>query len=985
MAKTVRSYKELKKNDAYELLYEEYLEDIKSSGIVLRHKKSGARICVMSSEDNNKMFCAAFRTPPSDSTGVPHIIEHSVLNGSKHFPSRDPFMQLIKGSLNTFVNAMTYPDKTLYPVASCNDKDFANLMHVYMDAVFYPNIYSRPQIFLQEGWHYEMNDREDELKINGVVYSEMKGAMSSPDRAIWDVINKYMFPDTTYGVNSGGDPEVIPQLSYEQFLDFHSRLYHPANSYIFLYGDCDMDERLDWMDKNYLSDFDVIEPHSQVQNQKHLGSFEPLRVLETYPVGSEDTTEGKDFLAFSVMGGSNLDVLECRAWAVLSEVLLNADSAPLKKALREAGIGEDVYGGYESHAIEDVFTIIAKNARAEDVDRFYSIIMDTLKKQVEEGVNEKAILATINRSEFRFREADYGGFPRGLDYASNMLQSWLYDDGAAFSYMHVLTDMAELKKRIGTGYYEDLIKKVFFETDHAVLLTMVPEQGMNDRKNQELKEKLAAYKASLSAEEIDAIVKSTADLRAYQSREATAEELNCIPSLTRNDIPRETTPFYNEERTVGGAKTVYHAIETGGITIANLFFDLPALPGEYVPYVNILSALLCRLNTAEHSYEELDVDMKLNVGSLAFAPNVIRTHGSMDDCRKFYGIYIRALSNQVDYAVKTALEIVTSTDFADTDRIKTLLAEMKNDKKQEIVNSGHAVSMARARSYYSQLECFYQNLTGIDFYLFLCDLLDNWEARKAEVSDRLSALTRAIFDPDHMIISLAADEAGCLALDKALPPFIAGLKKLERSSLGEEVRYVPEKKNEGILIPSQVQYVGRAGNLRFAGIPYSGAYQVVKTAVNSDWLYQQVRVKGGAYGVGCVFGGESGNVQFYSYRDPKLAETDAVYKNTGDFVRNHKFDEKELTRYIIGTFSAYERPLSNYNKASRSFEAYISGRTYEDVLKERAEMLDITAEEFASVAAAFEAVCDQGYFCVVGNETKLRENKDLFGTLVEIR
>lgn len=985
MAKIVKNYAELAPHPAYELMYEEYLGDIKTAGIVLKHKKSGARVCVLSNDDQNKMFCAAFRTPPSNSTGVPHIIEHSVLCGSKNFPSRDPFMQLAKGSLNTFLNAMTYPDKTLYPVASCNDKDFGNLMSVYMDAVFYPNIYKHPEIFQQEGWHYEMENADDELKISGVVYSEMKGAMSSPDSAIWDSISKSIFPDTTYGVNSGGDPDVIPELTYEQFINFHKTLYHPSNSYIFVYGDCDMDERLEWMDKNYLANFDVIEPGSEVTRQKHIGKAEPVRIETTYAAGANDDVDGKDFLAFAVMGGSNLDVLECRAWSVLSNVLLNSDSAPIKKALRDAGIGEEIYGGYDSHAIEDSFSIVAKNAKAEDIDRFYAIIMDTLKKQVEEGISERALLACINRREFRFREADYGGYPRGLDYAADMLQSWLYDDSAAFSYMHVLDDFAKLKELIGTGYYEELIKKYIFNTDHAVLITMTPERGMNDRKNEALKAKLAAYKASLSAEEVDAIVKATENLRAYQSHEATEEELNCIPSLKRTDIPRDTVPFFNEERTVGGVKTVYHEVETNGITYANIYFDMGKIPQEYVPYLGILGALLARVDTEKHTYEELDIDMRLNVGALGFGLSTFRKYKSSEDYRLMYGIYTRALPAQLDYAMETALEIATGTKFSDTARIRTILAEMKNDKKSEIMNNGNSVAAARARSYFSKLDCFFQQLNGIDFYFFLSDLLENWDEKAAEVTEKLTALTQYIFNPANIIMSLACDEAGYTAIEAALPKLTAGLGAIAHESLGEAAEYVPVKKNEGIQVPSQVQYVARVGNLGFDGLEYNGTFQVVKTAVNTDWLYQQVRVKGGAYGVGVGFGGDSGNVQFTSYRDPKLTETDAVYMGTGDFVRNHKFDEVELTKYIVGTFSGYERPMSNSHKAHRSFDAYITGKTYEDVIRERSEMLDITEEQFRATAEMFDKICAQGYICTVGNETKLAENKDMFDNLVTIK
>ncbi|MBE6541471.1 MAG: insulinase family protein, partial [Ruminococcaceae bacterium] len=611
MAKIINCYSELKENSAYELMYEGYLDEIKSSGIILKHKKSGARICVMSNDDENKMFCAAFRTPPKDSTGVAHIIEHTVLCGSKNYPSRDPFMQLVKGSLNTFLNAMTYPDKTMYPVASCNDKDFINLMNVYMDAVFYPNIYKYRQIFMQEGWHYEMQNPEDDLTINGVVYSEMKGALSSPDRTIWEQIAFSLYPDTTYGVNSGGDPEVIPSLTYENYLDFHRKYYHPSNSYIFIYGDCDMDERLEWMDKNYFSSFNEIEVDSGVTLQKRFDSCEPKRVDAHYSVGSEDETEGKAFLAYAALGGSNLDVLECRAWGILSSVLLNSDGAPLKKALIDAGIGDDIWGGYDSHMLEDSFAVIAKNANADDADRFYQIIIDTLKNEVEKGINEKAILATLNRREFNFREADYGGFPKGLDFASNILQSWLYDENGAFTYMHTLADYAELKKRIGTGYYEGLVRKYILEADHSILLRLLPEKGLVDRKEEALKEKLAAYKASLSKEEVDKIVEETRLLREYQSHDPTEEELSCIPSLKRTDIPRETVGISNIECEIGGHRAVSHDIESNGITYLDIYFDIGKIPQKYVPYVGLLEYVLGRIDTAEHTYDELAIDLKL--------------------------------------------------------------------------------------------------------------------------------------------------------------------------------------------------------------------------------------------------------------------------------------------------------------------------------------------------------------------------------------
>jgi len=984
MARNVKSYAELAANPAYELMYEEYLSDIKTAGIVLRHKKSGARVCVLSNDDENKLFCAGFKTPPTNSTGVPHIIEHSVLNGSKNFPSRDPFMQLVKSSLNTFLNAMTYPDKTLYPVASCNDKDFANLMNVYMDSVFYPNIYNRPFTFMQEGWHYEMDSAEDELKINGVVYSEMKGAMSSPDRAVYDYLSQAGMPDTTYGVNSGGDPDVIPELSYEEFLAFHSRYYHPVNSYIFVYGNCDMDERLAWMDENYLSKFDKIDFSVEIAKQPHFGTKEPKKVIEYYSVGENDETEGKAYLAFSTLAGSNSNAFECRANNILSTVLINSDSAPVKEALIAAGIGEDIYGGFEDHMIEDAFMVIAKNAKAEDIDRFYEVVIDTLKKQVEEGISEKALRAAINTFEFNFREANYGGFPKGLDYAITMLGSWLYDDNAAFNYMHTLSDIEEHKAKIGTGYYEGLIKKYILESDHTVLLSLLPERGLVDKKNAELKEKLAAYKASLTDAEIEKIVADTKALREYQAMPPTEEELNCIPTLQRSDISRDTIPFYNEERTVGGCKTVYHDVDTSGITYANIYFRLGKMPKKYVPYVGLLGNLLGRIDTAERNYNDLTLDIRLNTGSITFAPTSFRKFGTMDEYEPMFGIMTRVLADKVDYAVNTALEIITSSKFEDTKRIKNILAEIKSDKQREVMMAGHTVSMKRAISYFSKHECYAQHVSGLDFYFFLSDLIDNFDAKADEMVENLKKTAAYIFNPANIIVSLATDEAGYKALDEALPAFAEALSKIPHDSLGEGEEFIPTKKNEGILIPSQVQYVGRAGNLLEEGVVHSGVFNVMNNCVNIDHLYQQVRVRGGAYGCGCSVGGDSGNVAFYSYRDPKLKETYDVYSATSEFVRNLDLNEDELTKNVIGTFSRYERPMSPSQKASRSFDAYMSGKTYEDVVREREEMLGVTMDQIHAAADIYDKIVAQGYVCTVGSEKAVKDNAELFDNLVTI-
>ncbi|MBE6597895.1 MAG: insulinase family protein, partial [Ruminococcaceae bacterium] len=870
MAVNIKTYADLAPNSAYALEYEEYLDDIKTAGIILRHKKSGARVCVLSNNDENKMFCAAFRTPVGNDTGVPHIIEHSVLNGSKNFPSRDPFMQLVKGSLNTFLNAMTYIDKTLYPVASCNDKDFKNLMHVYLDAVFYPNIYSRPEIFMQEGWHYELESPEDELTINGVVYNEMKGAVSAPAAFLNDTMMKGLFPDSPYGKNSGGDPAAIPELSYEQFLDFHRSHYHPSNSYIFIYGDCDMDERLRFMDENYLSAFDAIDPHTEISPVVRFGESEPRRIKEKYSVSSTDEVDGKSYLAYGALCNSALNVTEATAWDILSEVLIYSEGAPIKQALFDAGIGSDIGGGYETHMLENAFYVTAKEAASEDLDRFHTIVREVLAEQVTNGISEKALLAALNRREFAFREADYGSFPRGLDYATNMLLSWLYDDSAAFSYLHILDVFADLKAKIGTGYYENLIKTQFLDSDHSVLVLLEAERGLVEKQNEELAKKLASYKASLSPEEISAIAADTAHLREYQSMEPTEEETNCIPTLEREDIPRTTQPFSNEEREIGGIKGLYHDIETNGITYGALLFDIGSIPEEYLPYVGILGSLLGKLDTAKRSFADLYIDIKMNTGSLSFHPATYRLKSKEGSYKAMFGIFFRVLGDKVPYVLNILPEIIKTSKFEDTKRLKERIGELKADKQDGILNSGHAVATQRARSYFSAADAYLERIDGIDYYRFLTDLTDNFDKYAADLASKLRAVTNYIFAGERMMFSIAADEGGYRAFTETLPVFAAELDTIDHGSLGEYKPIVPVKKNEGIMIASQVQYAARAGSFAEAGLPYTGALQVVRTAVNIDYLYQQIRVKGGAYGCGCGFSNDLGAAVFYSYRDPKL-------------------------------------------------------------------------------------------------------------------
>ena len=596
----------------YEVLKDEDLKGIKAKGKLLKHKKSGARVLLVENDDNNKVFSIAFRTPPSDSTGVPHIMEHSVLCGSKNFPAKDPFVELVKGSLNTFLNAMTYPDKTVYPVASCNDKDFQNLMHVYMDAVLYPNIYNHDKTFRQEGWSYKLDEKDGELSYNGVVYNEMKGAFSSPEGVLDRVVLNTLFPDNCYANESGGDPEVIPQLTYEQFLDFHRTYYHPSNSYIYLYGDMDMEEKLRWLDEEYLCHYDKKDVNSEIHLQKPFDEVQE-KTFE-YSIASDESTEENTFLSYNKVIGTTLDRELYQAFEILDYALLSAPGAPLKKALTDAGIGKDIMGSYDNGVYQPIFSVVAKNAEESQKDEFVKVIEDVLRDQVKNGINQKALLAGINYNEFRYREADFGNYPKGLMYGLQVMDSWLYDENQPFIHIEALETFEFLKNKVGTGYYEELIQKYLLDNTHGAIVVVRPEQGRTARLDAQLQDKLQKYKESLSEVEVEKLVADTKALEEYQSEPEAIENLEKIPVLRREDISREIAPFFNEEMKLADVPVVYHEIETNGIGYVNVMFDLSGVSAEELADVGILQSVLGIIDTENYEYSELFNEINVNTG-----------------------------------------------------------------------------------------------------------------------------------------------------------------------------------------------------------------------------------------------------------------------------------------------------------------------------------------------------------------------------------
>ena len=965
--------------NAYEVVLTEDLPDLKSKGYLLKHKKSGARVLLMENDDENKVFTIGFRTPPSDSTGVPHIMEHSVLCGSRDFPVKDPFVELVKGSLNTFLNAMTYPDKTVYPVASCNDKDFQNLMHVYMDAVFYPNIYQHDEIFRQEGWSYKLDEPDGKLEYNGVVYNEMKGAFSSPEGVLDRVILNSLFPDTSYAYESGGDPEEIPNLTYEQFLDFHRKYYHPSNSYIYLYGDMDMEEKLKWLDENYLCEFDAAEVDSEICFQKSFDKM--IEVEKTYSISSEETEEENTYLSYNKVIATSPDEKLYQAFQILDYALLSAPGAPLKKALMDAGIGKDIMGSYDNGIYQPIFSIIAKNAEPQQKEQFVQVIEDTLRKIVEDGIDRKALEAGINYHEFRFREADFGNYPKGLMYGLDLFDSWLYDEKKPFIHMQAIPTFAFLKEQIGTRYFEDLIQKWILDNPHGSMVIVKPERGRTARMDRELDEKLQTYKAGLSPDEVEKLARDTAELIVYQESEDAREDMEKIPVLGREDISREIAPICNEERVCGGIPMVYHNVETNGIGYVTLLFDLSGVPEEKLPYVGMLQAVLGIIDTTHYEYGELFNEINVHTGgigtSLELYPDVTKVKEK--EFRATFEMKGKALYPKMDVLFKMMREILTESKLEDEKRLKEILSMLKSRLQMSFLSSGHTTAALRALSYSSPLSKFKDDTDGIGYYEAVKEIEEHFEEKKEELIANLKELAARIFRADNLMISYTAAPEGLDAVEKEMETFKNGL--FERTDGDEqENRCILHcvKRNEGFKTSSKVQYVARTGNFIDGGAAYSGALHILKVILSYDYLWQNIRVKGGAYGCMCNFN-RIGEGYLISYRDPNLEKTIDVYEKVTEYLRNFEADDRDMNKYIIGTISNIDRPMNPSAKGTRSMNLYMNHVTEEMIRKEREEILNAGQEEIRALADVVAAMLAADQLCVIGSEEKIEEQKALFG------
>ena len=955
----------------FRLIRSEEIAEADGHGHTFVHEKTGARLFFLETEDDNKVFSISFRTPPVDDTGVAHIVEHSVLCGSRKYPLKEPFVELVKGSLNTFLNAMTFPDKTMYPVASRNDRDFQNLMDVYLDAVFYPAMRENPQILMQEGWHYEMDDADAPLRYSGVVYNEMKGALSAPDDLLGSRIMAALYPDTTYGCESGGDPEAIPTLTQEMFLDFHAHYYHPSNSYIYLYGDMDIAEKLAYLDRAYLSHFERIPVPSRIDRQQ---VFAGQVVKEHfYPIGADEPLEENAFLSLNWVIGDTTDRKRVMALQILDHALLRMQGAPLRQALIDAGLGRDVDSNYESDVLQPFFSIIVSKSEVARAEEFVRIVKETLTKLADGGLDHMLVKAALNTLEFRLRESDFGSSPKGLIYGIRMMKTWLYD-GAPADYLRYEDVLAQLKEGLENGYFEQVIRESFLENPHEALVTLAPSRTLGQEREAVQEAILSEKKAAMSADEIAKVMDDCAALKAAQEAPDTEEALASIPILARSDIRKEAEHLPLEIRDLEGTQILYSDIETNGIVYLNCYFPMAAVAQEDLQYAYLLAEMFGAVDTARHTYAELAMLRSLYTGGFGADIVAYTRAGEPDSLAPRFKLRAKVLRENLPRLFDLLAEIMTESDFTGAKRVRELIDEEKTGMELSLQRAANQVVAARIAADLTP-SGRYAEVGGLPFHDFLRAFKDDFDARHTEMQVAFARILPQIFNQNDLMVSVTAAAEDYDGIAAGLAAFQQKLSSVSFPAAPYTWEIAP--KNEGLMTQSRVQYVAKGANFIKLGYEYTGVLRVLETLLRYDYFWTRIRVQGGAYGAMTQFN-RNGFMIFSSYRDPNLAETFTVLDETADYVRAFDVSDREMDKFIIGTMSSVDTPLTPQMKGDIAATFHLRNITWEDRQRAREEILTAQQEDVRALAPMIEAAMRENVCCVLGGEEKIRANAALF-------
>jgi Zn-dependent M16 (insulinase) family peptidase len=961
--------------NGFKLIHNEFIDEIKSNALIFEHVKTKARLIKFENDDNNKVFSITFKTPPVDNTGLPHILEHSVLCGSKKFKVKEPFVELLKGSVNTFLNAFTFPDKTMYPVASMNTKDFFNLIDVYLDAVFYPEIYNNKLILMQEGCHLELDDIDKPLSYKGVVYNEMKGALSSVNQIIFKNIQSGLFPDTIYAFESGGDPDYIPDLTEKKFLAYHKKFYHPSNSYIYLFGDGNTMDELDFIDNKYLKDFDEIKVDSKIKCQKAFDK--PIKIKKFYPISANDPVEDKEIFTINFGLNKATDKELVLAFTILEHILFDTPASPLKNALLDAGIGEDIFGTYESEILNTYFSIVAKNCSKDKQALFKQTVFKTLKDLAKNSIDKKLIEASINHIEFIYREAD-GEYSQGLSNNILILTSWLYDEDPL---MHLKYEevISSIRERSKNGYFEELIKKYFIDNRHVAYINLSPDKNLLLKRERAVEKKLSDIKKSLTQKQLNEIIDNTKILKDYQSQPDNYENLMTIPRLSLEDIKKKADFFptivYNE----GNLKVLHHPLDTNKIIYLSLLFNTKGVSQDKIQYVNLLQELLSELTTKNFDYKDLSNEINIHTGGIDFDNHLFRSKDTAEEYFPYFIVNGKALLEKTNELIKLIVEIINNTVYDNKKRIKELLLELKSILKDKIDSNSINLMHKRIFSYFSQSGMYEEQSSGITYIEFLIDIINNFDKRYEEVINNLVETAKIIFNKNNLLISVtcSSEDYDC---------FKEHLKIIDENIFSSPVKYNEykfklKKLNEGIITNNRVMSVGMGFNLKKIYPSFTrGHMQVLRTIIDLDYLWNRVRVQGGAYGAGTSIE-RNGRVLIYSYRDPNIENTLNAFFSIYKYIEELNLNDDEIVKYIIGTIKNYDKYIPQKEKGQIACANYIIGITQEMYQKERYDILSTKLDDIKFFKSIFEKALKDYSICVFGNGTRIKQAKKLFGTL----
>jgi len=959
----------------FRLIEKRVVGEVNSTCYYFIHEKTGARLMKIAANDPNKLFNIAFKTIPENDYGTPHILEHAVLNGSKKFPVKSPFDILLKGSLNTFLNAMTSADYTTYPVASMNLKDYFNLMNVYLDAVFQPLMLEDERILKQEGWHYELTGIDEPLIYKGVVYNEMKGSFSDPMYQLYNMVFKHLFPDNTYGFCSGGHPDAIPLLTQEYFKAFHKKYYHPSNSYILLYGDAELDDELKFINENYLKNYQKSGQAYQIPLQE---PFRKMKVVtESYAVPEGSPLNDNTYLCMSFVTNRSTDRKTTLAFDILTNALINHESAPVRLALQQAGIGKDVIGWFVESQQNTLF-IIVPNANPGDGDRFRELVFNTLKNVTFKGLDKSMVEGILNRTEFNLREGDTP--QKGLMYLEMMIQGWLFADNP-FVGIEFEKPLSEIKNEIGNNYLESLIDNYLLNNTHALLLTMNPDAGLQSRIDSKVEKELEKYKSALSPEKKEALINETRELIEYQQREDSPEAVATIPMLSLSDIPDKAQFFGLNDYSNGGFQVKHYNEFTNGIVYTNFYFDIRALPMDKIPYAALLTALLGKLNTENFSFGDLDNQLNAHTGGFSVSLGTFMGKRSDENLIPKMIVSAKATHDKTERMLNLISEIILRSKYDNKQRLKTLITRHQAQVDANIKQNGLSYAMTRSAARYSNRGMFNELTSGVEYYRFVTRLSENFDNLSDEIIRNLSETVKLLFKKTNLTVLVCCDESD-------LPIFQSAIEDISRQYTDDKTNLFEWKfdfltQNEAILSASQVQYVVKSYDFKKLGYDWSGKISVLAQVISTDWLQNQIRVKGGAYGGFCGFA-PYGNVYFASYRDPNLKETLDSFDATAEYLRNFEADEQAMTRYIIGTIATLDQPRTPSQKGATGMQYFFENTTVDMLNDDRREILSTKSRDIRKLANLVKDFLDQNNYCVYGNELKISENSALFGNLIRI-